>query len=104
MLLIVRATVESAGTSTTPGITTNDSNNAAATSVINLYSANPTLGTSVGTIRARKLNLGAAGSAGTIEWKFSDTNDQAVVLRGVTQQLCVNFNGQAVPSVTSLDF
>lgn len=103
ILLILRSTANSGGTSSNPTIVPNDSNNSAATASINLYSANPTLGSAVGTIRARKLNLGAAGAAGTIEWKFSDVNDQAIVLRGTSQVLCLNFNGQAVPSGASLD-
>jgi hypothetical protein len=103
ILLIVYSTADSGGTATQPVIVPNDSNNAPATAVINLYSANPTLGTLVGTIRARKLNLGAPGSAGIIEWKFSDNNDQAIVLRGVSQALSLNFNGAAVPSGTLID-
>jgi hypothetical protein len=103
ILLIFRSSADAGGTATQPTIIPNDSNNAAATAVINLYSANPTLGTAVGTIRARKLNLGAAGSAGMIDWRFSNTNDQAIVLRGVAQCLCLNFNGAAVPAGTSID-
>ena len=101
--MIVRSTANTGGTSSNPVITPNDSNNAAATAAINLYSANPTVGIAVGTIRARKLNLGVPGAAGTIEWKFSDVNDQAIVLRGIAQVLCLNFNGQAVPSGTLID-
>src|SRR5208337_4596467 len=100
--LIIRSAADTSGTATQPAITPNDSNNAAATAVINLYSVNPTLGTAVGTIRARKMNLGAAGAAGIIEWKFSDINDQALVLRGVTQLACLSFGGASVPSGTTL--
>jgi hypothetical protein len=57
----------------------------------------------VGTIRAHKLNLGVVGAAGTLEWKFSDVNDQAIVLRGIAQVLSLNFNGQTVPSGTLID-
>jgi hypothetical protein len=103
ILLIMRSAVDTGGTATQPTIVPNDSNNAAATAVINLYSANPTLGATVGTVRARKLNLGAPGAAGIIEWKFSGNNDQALVLRGVAQVLCLNFSGVAVPAGTSID-
>ena len=102
--LIVRSTADSGGTSSTPALVPHDTNGSpSATAVVNLYSVNPTLGTSVGPIRARKLNLGATGSAGTVEWNFSDKNDQAPVLRGATQQLCLNWNGAAVPAGTLLD-
>jgi hypothetical protein len=103
ILLIVRSTADTSGTASQPAITPNDANNAAATAVINLYSANPTLGVAVGTIRAHKLNLGVVGAAGTLEWKFSDVNDQAIVLRGIAQVLSLNFNGQTVPSGTLID-
>ena len=102
-ILLILAANDTGGTASQPTIVPNDSNNAAATAVINLYSANPTLGTAVGTIRARKLNLGATGAAGTIEWNFSNNNDQAIVLRGVAQGLSLNYNGQAVASGTLLD-
>lgn len=103
ILLIVRSAADTGGTATQPTIVPNDSNNTAATAVVNLYSANPTVGAAVGTIRARKLNLGAAGASGSINWTFSDVNDQAIVLRGVAQALALNFNGQAVPSGTNID-
>ncbi len=105
MILLLRSTADSGGASTTPTSIPHDTNNTATvpTAALLLYTANPTLGTLVGNVRARKLNLGAAGSAGVIEWNFSDKNDQAIVLRGATQGLCLNFNGQAVPSGTSLD-
>jgi len=102
--LLKRSTADSGGASSAPAITPHDSNGGpTATAVISLWSANPTLGTLVGAYRTRKLNLGAAGSAGTIEWRFSDTNDQALVLRGVAENLALNWNGAAVPAGTSLD-
>jgi hypothetical protein len=101
--LLFYSAANTGGTATQPVLVSHDSNNAAATAVVNLYSANPTLGTLVGGFRARKLNLGAAGAAGMVVWDFSTNNDQAFVLRGVAQQISLNWNGQAVPSGTSLD-
>ena len=106
ILLILRSTANTGGASTTPTSIYHDSNNTSIvpTAALLQYSANPAvLGTGVGNVRARKLNLGAAGAAGLIEFNFGDKNDQALVLRGATQGLCLNFNGQAVPAGTSMN-
>ncbi len=98
--LLRRSTANTSGTSSTPTSILHDTSNAAATAALTIYTANPTLGTSVGLVRASKLNLGAAGSAGSVKWTFGTKNDQALVLRGATQGLCLNWNAQAVPSGT----
>ena len=91
--LIVRSTADTGGTSTTPTAVPHDSASAAATAVVNAYTANPTTGTTVGTVRAQKLTLPAApGAPVPIIWDFSIRNEQALVLRGVAQQLCLNLN------------
>jgi hypothetical protein len=102
--VIKRSTANSAGTATTPTIAINDSNDAAATAVVKYYAAgaNPTLGTTVANVRSQRLNLGAAGSAGFIEWTFTTRNTKGLVLRGVAEGLCINWNGAAVPAGTNL--
>src|SRR6266851_10092350 len=100
--LVKRTTADSGGTiSATPTIGLHDSNDSAITGVLNVYSANPTLGTSGGLIRCEKLNLGAVGAAGRIEWVFSTRNSKGLVLRGIAQNYALNFGGQAVPGGTS---
>ena len=102
ILLIVRTTANSAGTKTTPTIAQHDQNDSAATAVVNLYSVNPTLGSSGGVLRQAKLNCGATGAAGQIVWDFTNRNSKGIVLRGIAQTLCLNYNGAAVPSGMSL--
>lgn len=99
---IKRTTANSGGTSAQPSIAQMDSNDGAATAVVNTYSANPTLGTGVN-IRTSKLNLGATGAAGTVTWEFGTRNTRALMLRGVAQCFSLNWNGAAVPSGTLLD-
>lgn len=102
--LVKRTTASTGGTPTAPTISLHDSNDAAASAVVNSFAANPSpLGTTGGVVRADKLNLGATGAAGRIEWDFSTRNTKALVLRGVAQSLNLNWNGAAVPSGTLLD-
>jgi hypothetical protein len=102
ILLIVRTTANTSGTKAAQTVAQHDQNDAAPTAVVNLYSVNPTLGSSGGVLRQAKLNCGATGAAGTIVWDFSNRNSKGIVLRGVAQALCLNYNGAAVPSGMSL--
>lgn len=100
--LIRRSAANSGGTSSTPTLVSSDSNNAAATAVVSLYSVNPaSLGSTVGNMRAAKLNLGAAGAAGSLIWDFGTRNGQGLVLRGIAQGLAINLVGAAMPSGAS---
>lgn len=98
ILLIVRTTANTSGTASQPTIAQHDQNDTAPTAVVNLYSANPTLGSSGGVLRQAKLNCGATGAAGQLVWDFGLRNAKAIVLRGVAQCLALNYNGAAVPS------
>lgn len=102
--LIKRITANTGGTSAPITAAQHDSNDAAPTAVVSTYSANPSsLGTSGGLVRAKKLNLGAAGSAGEIVWDFTTRNGKGLVLRGTTQLAALNFNGATVPGGMSVD-
>ena len=95
-VLIMRSTVDSGETNTSPTTVKHDSNNAAATAVVGAYTANPSVGTPIGTIRAAKGTL--TTSAGAIPsvpvvFDFTTRNGQAVVLRGSSQGLWLNLNG-----------
>ena len=99
-----RTTASTGGTPTAPLIAKHDSNDAAATAVVNSFGTVPTpLGTTAGILRAAKLNLGATGAAGVITWDFTTRNSKGLVLRGVAEQLALNWNGAAVPAGTLLD-
>jgi hypothetical protein len=100
VLLIKRSTANSGGTSAAITAVPHDSSDAAATAIVLAYTANPTLGSTVGTIRAAKV-FGQATSepyAGSsiVSWTFGDRPSQAIVLRGTTQVLAVNLNSTSI--------
>ena len=102
--LVKRTAANTGGTASNPTICQHDSNDAAATATVSLYSANPSgLGTGAGSPRGQKLNLGAAGAAGVIVWDFTMRNSKGIVLRSASQLLALNWNGASVPSGTSID-
>lgn len=94
VLLIKRSTVNSAGTSTTSVNVPHDSSDAAGTASVKAYTANPTLGTAVGTMRAVRYVVKAiAIPIDDISVDFGIRPSKAVVLRGTSESLCVNLNG-----------
>lgn len=101
--LIKRSTANSGGTSSATTIVPLDSADAAATAVVLQYTANPTVGTAVGAIAAMRYFgslTGTPAPVGQIEFRFSDLNARACVLRGTAQGLAVSFNtGPAVAGV-----
>jgi len=97
--LILRSAANTGGTSTIPTGVKLDQNDLAASAVVTQYSANPSaLGTALGTIDWQLLNLGVAGAWGQVLFNFGLNLGRAVVLRGPSQWLAVNLNGDAVPS------
>jgi hypothetical protein len=110
VLLVKRSAADTSGTSTAPTRVPLDSNDAAATATVLAYTANPTLGAAVGTIRTTRLmiNVPNPSSAQASEpqvpiiWEFGNRPSQAVVLRGTAQVLAVNLN--AVSLVSAANF
>lgn len=98
ILLVKRSTANTAGTSTAPAVVANDSTNPAGTAVVLAYTANPTTGTLVGNMRSRKLAFGTiAGSVvDSVDFTSVVGGEQAIVLRGVAQVACLNYNGQTM--------
>jgi hypothetical protein len=94
ILLIKRSTANTGGTSTTPTVISLDSNSAAGTAVVRAYTVNPTLGTTVGTVRVRRIGVPttAAVSLDMAEFQFT----VPLTLRGTAQVLSVNFNNPGV--------
>lgn len=108
VLGILRSAVDTGGTKVTAAtIVPLDSNDAAAAAVIAAYSANPTLGTAIGTIKADKLLLQLTGTPAQpdrLAWEFgSRPGAKAVVLRGAAQQFAINLNGVTISNTTSID-
>jgi hypothetical protein len=95
--LIKRSTLDTGGTSVVATGVAHDSNSPSATAVVRHYTANPTtLGTTVGVLRADTVAFTGSGiTGGVIEWNFEDFG-QPVVLRGVAQNLAVNFSATTI--------
>lgn len=106
VLLIKRSTADSSGVSTSPTMVAHDSNDAAATASVAAYTANPTLGSTVGTMQARRITF-TTGGAGVAEipnvFDFENRGERAIVLRGTAQGLAINLNGASIPSGLTLD-
>ncbi len=95
--LLTRSTANTLGTSTTAANVPLDSTNAAATATVRSYTANPTLGTLVGAVRAKRSFAGTAGSnQDEAIWDFGNRNGQGLTLRGITQVASVNIQGVTI--------
>jgi hypothetical protein len=104
VVLIKRTAADTGGTSSAIAAQPLQGETASATAAI--YTANPTLGTSISgaAVDAVKINLGATGSAGCFSTDDGTRNTEAIVLSGVAQQLAINLNGVTVPSGANLDY
>jgi len=97
--LIKRSSANSGGAPPPTALTkvTHDSNNIAASAAVNSYAANPTLGTTVGSVRTQKVTLQVTASASAmtgVEFTFGNRpGAQAIVLRGTAEGLCINLGG-----------
>jgi opacity protein-like surface antigen len=101
--LIKRTTADTGGTATNPTPTKHDTNDAAASATLSLYTANPTTGTGT-TIQSGVLWL---TNAGIKDWRcvlFGDNADEKLVLRGVAEQFAINHGGATQPSGGSLHY
>ena len=97
--IVKRSTADTAGTSTAPTRIPYDSTSAAATATVLAYTANPTLGTTVGSITNSRLFVPGAATtsdAQGLEVKSGDLGQQFITLRGVAEVIAVNFNGVTI--------
>jgi hypothetical protein len=94
-VLLKRSTANSGGTSSAPAVVPHDANDAAGTAVVKAYTANPTLGTLVGNIRAAKGTVTtAAGAIPNVptQFNFGEREGKEITLRGTAQVLALNLN------------
>lgn len=98
MTLVKRSTANTGGTRVASIVVAHDSTNSAGTASVGHYTANPTaLGTLVGNIRAHRATFNQSGiTGGDIVWDFGDINNQPIVLRGVAEQISINFNATSI--------
>lgn len=111
-----RSTANTGGTATAASATVggqivpHDSNDPASTATVQQYTANPTLGTLVGVIRAGQITtdtaatstIGAFG-AGGIVWEFAEGTTRGVILRGAGQVFALNANATSFSAGTALN-
>lgn len=109
--LIRRSTANTLGTAVASTKIAMDTNDAAATAVVQHYTANPTaLGTSAGNVAVRRVYTPAPATAlsnngliTTFDWETGQAGKN-IILRGTSQFLVVNFNGAALPAGLSIGF
>lgn len=90
--LIRRSTANTGGTSASITAVAHDTTDSAVSLPLS-YTANPTPGTSVGTMRSETIVLGNATSvSGKVTWDFGERGKH-VLLSGVAQGLAINLNG-----------
>jgi len=104
--VVKRTVANTAGTSTNVTAAKSDSSDDAQTATLALYTANPSaVGTGIA-VEANKTYLSASATPGAAAlpstYTFGTRNDKAIVLRGTSESLAINFGGQAVPSGASL--
>lgn len=99
MAIIKRSAANTSGTPATITAAPHDSANAAATALVQSWTANPSLGATVATVRQQFVTLNAAtpgfALAQTV-FDFTTRNGQGIVLRGIAQVLALNFAGNTV--------
>lgn len=103
--LIKRSALDTGGTSTTATNAPHDSSSAAGTAIVKAFTANPTvLGTTIGTIRALRYAVAASNTIDLVEWNFGSGPSQAIVLRGIAENIAINFNSTTVTgAVANID-
>lgn len=94
--LIKRSTADTAGTSVAMTEVPDDANYAAASSALLTYTANPTLGGTVGDLDIVKLGCMATGTATPNDLYIANFRQKPIVLRGTAQQVAINLNGATV--------
>jgi hypothetical protein len=104
--LTKHSTADSLGTSTSASVIPHDSLFGAGSAVMKMYTANPTVGTSLGSIRTVHLYSPAPAGTGANLQDFDfdmDLTSTPIVLRGTAQQVAINFAGAALPTGLSVN-
>lgn len=99
--LIVRSTADTGGTSTAPAAIPHDSSDAAASATLLAYTANPTTGTAVGTIRRGYVPVAGVTSVVNplVVFEFGERG-KPITLRGIAQVVAVNLGGATLTGGT----
>ena len=99
-VLLKKHTVANTGgtKATAPDVVKLDSADGAATCVVDLYTANPTIDSTAKLMAVRALNMGVAGANGAVEFDFTNADNKGILIKGAAQALAINFNGGTVPT------
>lgn len=96
IVLIKRSTLNTGGTRVAGLAVRHDSLSPAAAASVGHYTANPTLGTSLGPARSASTSVTTSGvSGGDILYDF-ERGGEPMILRGASELLAVNLNGGTV--------
>ena len=95
ILVVKRSTANSVGTFTSLTNVTHDAFNLTSTAVVKAYTANPTLGTTLGNLRARKVFISTSTTVSDVFILENGKLGQSFVLRGINESLAINLNGVA---------
>lgn len=95
-VLLDKHTVANTGgtLATAPAMVPLDSSDATATALAIVYTADPTIDATAKTLSCKTLTFTALTTApGVVEWDYVKDAEHAIVLRGVAQEVFVNFAG-----------
>ena len=99
ILLIKRSTADTGGTPTAITKVPLDSLSTASSATVLAYTANPTVGTAIGTLSSTRIFLPGATTASDAQGMsipYGGLGGQQLTLRGISQVLAVNLNGATV--------
>lgn len=96
----INSAADTGGTpGTAPTIIKADQSAAAASATLIYYTANPTIGGAIGAVKTAQVTLPAPASVGAASlvtrFDFGGYDEGHIVLRGVAQQACVNWNAKS---------
>lgn len=103
-LIKKHSVANSSGTATQPAAVPVDSTNPAATAVFNVYTVDPTMGTSLGAIAEGVVSCGLATVAGgspDVTIPLVSNFGQAVTLRGVAESISIDLAGVTLANATT---
>ena len=99
LFFIRRSTADTGGTFTSPALIPLSTLSTAATATVLAYTANPTVGTVVGTMSANRLFVPGAATtsdAQGLSVAYGALSQQPLSLRGIRQVLAINLNGVTI--------
>lgn len=100
---LVRRSSASGGTTTFANVGRHDLNDPVPTATVTAFSATGAVGTSVAILSFARSSVATTTTAGLIAWDFSRNNDKAIVLRGTSDFLALNFTNGGVEGTATHD-